>query len=102
MRQTHARHVRLRYLGSKKKKQLFGARDHFGIKPFYYHVNDRQFLFGSEIKSLLAADGMNRLIHTDSLLNYLTFQYVPEPNTMFHGIISFRLRIRLQSRLTEK
>jgi len=70
----------------KKKKRLFGARDHFGIKPFYYHVNDRQFLFGSEIKSLLAADGMNRLIHTDSLLNYLTFQYVPEPNTMFHGI----------------
>jgi asparagine synthase (glutamine-hydrolysing) len=41
----------------RKKKQLFGARDHFGIKPFYYHVNDRQFLFGSEIKSLLAADG---------------------------------------------
>jgi asparagine synthase (glutamine-hydrolysing) len=70
----------------KKKKQLFGARDHFGIKPFYYYVNDRQFLFGSEIKSLLAAEGMNRLIHTDSLLNYLTFQYVPEPNTMFHGI----------------
>jgi asparagine synthase (glutamine-hydrolysing) len=70
----------------KKKKQLFGARDHFGIKPFYYHMNDRQFLFGSEIKSLLAADGMNRLINTDSLLNYLTFQYVPEPNTMFHGI----------------
>jgi asparagine synthase (glutamine-hydrolysing) len=70
----------------KKKKQLFGARDHFGIKPFYYHMNDRQFLFGSEIKSLLAAEGMNRLIHTDSLLNYLTFQYVPEPNTMFHGI----------------
>jgi asparagine synthase (glutamine-hydrolysing) len=70
----------------KKKQQLFGARDHFGIKPFYYHKNDRQFLFGSEIKSLLAAEGMNRLIHTDSLLNYLTFQYVPEPNTMFHGI----------------
>jgi asparagine synthase (glutamine-hydrolysing) len=70
----------------KKKQQLFGARDHFGIKPFYYHMTDRQFVFGSEIKSLLAAEGMNRLIHTDSLLNYLTFQYVPEPNTMFHGI----------------
>ncbi|MBP1992034.1 asparagine synthase (glutamine-hydrolyzing) [Paenibacillus eucommiae] len=70
----------------KKKRQLFGARDHFGIKPFYYHMNDRQFLFGSEIKSILAAEGMNRLIHTDSLMNYLTFQYVPEPNTMFYGI----------------
>ncbi|MCR8645299.1 asparagine synthase (glutamine-hydrolyzing) [Paenibacillus sp. N1-5-1-14] len=70
----------------RKKKQLFGARDHFGIKPFYYHLSGRQFLFGSEIKSILSAEGMNRLIHTDSLMNYLTFQYVPEPNTMFEGI----------------
>ncbi|MFH5181948.1 asparagine synthase (glutamine-hydrolyzing) [Paenibacillus sp. TAB 01] len=70
----------------RRKKQLFGARDHFGIKPFYYYKDARQFLFGSEIKSLLAADGMNRTIHTESLLNYLTFQYVPEPDTMFRGI----------------
>jgi asparagine synthase (glutamine-hydrolysing) len=70
----------------RNKKQLFGARDHFGIKPFYYHYSGRQFLFGSEIKSLLEAEGMNRMIHSDSLLNYLTFQYVPEPNTMFEGI----------------
>ncbi|TCZ75853.1 asparagine synthase (glutamine-hydrolyzing) [Paenibacillus albiflavus] len=70
----------------RNKKELFGARDHFGIKPFYYHYSGRQFLFGSEIKSLLAAEGMNRSIHQDSLLNYLTFQYVPEPNTMFDGV----------------
>lgn len=70
----------------RNKKELFGARDHFGIKPFYYHYSGRQFLFGSEIKSLLEAEGMNRMIHSDSLLNYLTFQYVPEPNTMFEGI----------------
>jgi asparagine synthase (glutamine-hydrolysing) len=70
----------------RKKKRLFGARDHFGIKPFYYFKNSRQFLFGSEIKSLLAAGGMDRSIHTESLLNYLTFQYVPEPDTMFRDI----------------
>jgi asparagine synthase (glutamine-hydrolysing) len=70
----------------RKKKRLFGARDHFGIKPFYYYKSDRQFLFGSEIKSLLAADGMERTIHSESLLNYLTFQYVPEPDTMFRHI----------------
>ncbi|MCS7460248.1 asparagine synthase (glutamine-hydrolyzing) [Paenibacillus doosanensis] len=70
----------------RRKKLLFGARDQFGIKPFYYFKDRKRFLFGSEIKSLLAADGMDRTIHTESLLNYLTFQYVPEPDTMFRGI----------------
>ncbi|TBL71539.1 asparagine synthase (glutamine-hydrolyzing) [Paenibacillus thalictri] len=70
----------------RKRKQLFGARDHFGIKPFYYHHDPKQFLFGSEIKSILAANDNQRTIHTESLLNYLTFQYVPEPDTMFKGI----------------
>jgi asparagine synthase (glutamine-hydrolysing) len=70
----------------RRKKLLFGVRDHFGIKPFYFYKDGRQFLFGSEIKSLLAAEGMDRTIHTESLLNYLTFQYVPEPDTMFRGI----------------
>ncbi|MFC9777955.1 asparagine synthase (glutamine-hydrolyzing) [Paenibacillus chitinolyticus] len=70
----------------RRKKQLFAARDHFGIKPFYYQYNDRQLLFGSEIKSLVASGSVNPSIRTESLMNYLTFQYVPEPNTMFEGI----------------
>ena len=40
-------------LWDKKNKQLFCARDRFGVKPFYYHVNKQRFLFGSEIKALL-------------------------------------------------
>ncbi|MFS0840114.1 asparagine synthase (glutamine-hydrolyzing) [Paenibacillus sp. 1P03SA] len=70
----------------RRKKQLFAARDHFGIKPFYYQYNDRQLLFGSEIKSLVASGSVSPSIRTESLMNYLTFQYVPEPNTMFDGI----------------
>jgi asparagine synthase (glutamine-hydrolysing) len=70
----------------RKRKRLFGARDHFGIKPFYYYISHNRFLFGSEIKSILAADQVERTIHTESLLNYLTFQYVPEPDTMFQGV----------------
>lgn len=70
----------------RRKKKLFGARDHFGIKPFYYYNDGRRFLFGSEIKSLLAAEGVERTIDSESLLNYLTFQYVPEPSTMFQGV----------------
>lgn len=70
----------------RKKRQLFGARDHFGIKPFYYSCGPNQFLFASEIKSILAADGTRRSVETEAFLNYLTFQYVPEPMTMFQGI----------------
>ena len=36
-----------------EKKELFGARDHFGIKPFYYYNTDEVFMYGSEIKSFL-------------------------------------------------
>ncbi len=64
----------------KLEKKLFGARDHFGIKPFFYATKDDTTYFASEKKSiLLAMDG--KLDH-DSLQNYLSFQYVPEPNTM--------------------
>ncbi|OGX68553.1 MAG: asparagine synthase (glutamine-hydrolyzing), partial [Paenibacillus sp. RIFOXYA1_FULL_44_5] len=70
----------------RRKKLLFGARDHFGIKPFYYYADGKQFLFASEIKSILAVDGFKRAIQTESLMQYLTFQYVPEPLTMFQGI----------------
>ncbi len=70
----------------RKKRQLFGARDHFGIKPFYYYSDKDQFVFGSEIKSILEAEGIQRAVEPDALMNYLTFQYVPEPMTMFKGI----------------
>lgn len=70
----------------RRTRTLFGARDHFGIKPFYYVHNQQQFVFASEIKSILEAEGVKRSVQTDSLLNYLTFQYVPEPATMFEGI----------------
>ncbi|WP_128896295.1 asparagine synthase (glutamine-hydrolyzing) [Longirhabdus pacifica] len=74
----------------KRKKQLFAARDHFGIKPFYYTYNQKQFVFGSEIKSLLQMEGVKNNINQESLYNYLTFQYVPEPLTMFQGIHKLR------------
>lgn len=69
------------------RKKLFGARDHFGIKPFYYAIDGNRFMFASEIKSLLAVEGFDRRLAGESLLQYLTFQYVPEPNTMFEGVL---------------
>ncbi|WP_159886342.1 asparagine synthase (glutamine-hydrolyzing) [Paenibacillus puerhi] len=69
----------------KRQRKLFGARDQFGIKPFYYYKDNTRFLFGSEIKSLLAA-GLPKSVKSESLFNYLTFQYVPEPDTMFRDV----------------
>ncbi|MBJ6359988.1 asparagine synthase (glutamine-hydrolyzing) [Paenibacillus sp. GCM10012307] len=69
-----------------RKQMLFAARDPFGIKPFYYRSSGDSFMFASEIKSLLAASGQAASVKPESLLNFLTFQYVPEPTTMFTGI----------------
>ncbi|WP_135556112.1 asparagine synthase (glutamine-hydrolyzing) [Paenibacillus cymbidii] len=70
----------------RRRKTMFGARDHFGIKPFYYRRDANSLLFGSEIKSILAAPNVHRAVNTEALFQYLTFQYVPEPLTMFEGI----------------
>ena len=48
-------------LWDKKKKQLFCARDRFGIKPFYYNINNERFLFASEIKALLCDKKIERV-----------------------------------------
>lgn len=70
----------------KNRDELFGARDWFGIKPLYYSEGDFGCVFASEIKSLLEHPGVGREISPTAFLNYLTFQYVPEPETMFAGI----------------
>lgn len=69
----------------KQEETLFGARDHFGIKPFFYSENRDRTFFASEKKSILLAHE-TEIINADSLHHYLTFQYVPEPETMTDGI----------------
>ena len=64
----------------KEEQQLFGARDHFGIKPFYYTEREELTFFASEKKSIQHA--VNSTIHLDALHHYLSFQYIPEPDTM--------------------
>jgi asparagine synthase (glutamine-hydrolysing) len=70
-----------------QRRQLFLARDHFGIKPLYYcHRGDR-FAFASEIKSLLEIPDMPRRVNLQALNQYLTFLWVPDPLTMFDEIL---------------
>ncbi|GGF90743.1 asparagine synthase (glutamine-hydrolyzing) [Paenibacillus abyssi] len=70
----------------KKNQLFFAARDPFGIKPVYYSTTPYGFMVASEIKSLLASGKVDREVDEHSLYHYLTFQYVPEPATMFQSI----------------
>jgi asparagine synthase (glutamine-hydrolysing) len=72
-------------LWDRNRQRLLAARDRFGKKPFNYYWNGRQFLFGSEIKSILEA-GIPREINPIALDEYLAYCYVPAPNTIFQGI----------------
>jgi asparagine synthase (glutamine-hydrolysing) len=62
-----------------KEQQLFAAVDRFGEKPFYYYLDENQFLFASEMKALWAA-GIPRTVNQKMLFNFLTIGYVDNPN----------------------
>lgn len=70
----------------KNKKNLFIARDHFGIKPLYWYHDEKVIAFGSEIKALLAHPDIKAAPDNDNLFEYLTFQFVMGEGTMFRNI----------------
>lgn len=70
----------------KNKKELFGARDFFGIKPMYYANMNGTFMYGSEIKSFLHHPDFKKELNEAALENYLTFQYSPCAETFFKGV----------------
>ncbi len=66
--------------------QLFLARDHFGVKPLYYIHRGAKLAIASEAKALLQLPDVAAEIDLESLHQYLTFLWVPEPKTMFREI----------------
>jgi len=70
-----------------ENRELFLARDHFGIKPLYYACKGDGFAFASEAKSLLELPGFSRRVDPNALDQYLTLLWVPDPLTMFDGIL---------------
>ena len=67
--------------------KLFGARDIFGIKPFYYYQTaDGDLLFGSEIKSFLEHPGFEKAVNKKALRPYLTMQFPATDETFFDGV----------------
>ncbi|WP_160724067.1 asparagine synthase (glutamine-hydrolyzing) [Bacillus sp. USDA818B3_A] len=69
----------------KQEQTLYGARDPFGIKPFFYLEDGGRTFFASEKKSILLALE-NDVLNYDALQHYLTYQFVPEPDTLSEGI----------------
>lgn len=71
---------------NRKEKELFGCRDNFGIKPFYFAQMGNSFMFGSEIKSFLAHPDFKKELNERQLENYLSFQYSPGEETFFKNV----------------
>ena len=70
----------------KNKKELFLARDNFGIKPLYYAYMNDTFMFASEVKAFLDLPMFNKELNKDILQTYLEFSFVPTTETFFKGV----------------
>ena len=70
----------------RRQRVLFAARDRLGIKPFYYRWDANAFLFGSEIKAILAYPDTEAVFNRNTLAEYLAFGYITGRETMFAGI----------------
>lgn len=69
----------------KNIQKVFLIKDHVGVKPLYYYTNGTKFIFGSEIKTILAS-GIKPSLADDELLNYFVFKYTPQNNTLYKNI----------------
>jgi asparagine synthase (glutamine-hydrolysing) len=69
-----------------KRKSLFIARDRLGIKPLYYRLTPQNFIFGSEIKVLLAHPGVQASFNRNALPEYLGFGYLSGEETFYEGV----------------
>lgn len=69
-----------------KKKELFLARDHFGIKPLYYCEFDGTFMFASEIKSFLDHPAFHKELNKKIIGPYLSFSFTPTTETLFKDV----------------
>ncbi|HEU5002998.1 MAG TPA: asparagine synthase (glutamine-hydrolyzing) [Actinomycetota bacterium] len=73
-------------LWDERRRQLLLARDRAGKKPLYYRLTPDGIWFGSELKALLAAGGMGRSVELTALHHYLTYGYVPAPESILSGV----------------
>lgn len=70
----------------RKNKTLFAARDRYGIKPFYYFISNRTFIFASEIKAIIQHPDVKVKVSPYALNEYFSFQNIFSDLTLFEGI----------------
>lgn len=87
-------------LGDLTTNTFYIVRDHYGIKPLYYHVKNNRVLFASELKSILASGLVKTSIYEEALVNYLNYLYVPSPKSIFTDI--YKLEAGHYLEITEK
>lgn len=73
-----------------KDNTLVGVRDPFGIKPFYYYKENKEFMFASEIKGMLTHPNFNKKINSSALKMYLIFQYSVFEETFFKNVYKLK------------
>lgn len=83
---SHLRGMFAFVIWDKQKKEMFGARDFFGIKPFYYSILQGNLVYGSEIKSIIEHPLYEKKVNTQALEQYLTFQYSVLEETFFKDV----------------
>lgn len=69
-----------------KKKTIFSSRDRLGIKPFYYYISNKIFVFASEIKAILLHPEVKKEADLQAISDYLSFSVSPAPLTCFKNI----------------
>ncbi|MFA5033443.1 MAG: asparagine synthase (glutamine-hydrolyzing) [bacterium] len=82
---SHLRGMFAFAIWDKKKNYLFIARDRFGIKPFYYFIEDGRFYFASEVKALIPFKN-NIEMDNNALKDYIYFQFYLGDKTLFKGV----------------
>jgi asparagine synthase (glutamine-hydrolysing) len=70
----------------KRRKELFLCRDRYGIKPLYYTLQNSTFVFGSEVKAILANPVYGSEMDLEGLIEYFTFQNFFTDRTLFKGV----------------
>ncbi|KOY77783.1 Asparagine synthetase [Apilactobacillus kunkeei] len=66
--------------------EIFGARDHFGIKPLYYYDDGDAFMYGSELKAFLSNPAFKKELNLKLLPIHLSFEFIPSAETMFKNV----------------
>src|SRR3970282_2262133 len=66
----------------RKNKTLFCSRDRYGIKPFYYYIDNSKIIIGSEIKQILDC-GIDKSINDDIVYDYLVFHFIDHTEETF-------------------